>query len=89
VTFDDEAQMWRFDGTGKAVWLGNVPCYKCDRLPTPEGFDACLGYIEGASSACCGHGVEAPYIVATALVRFVWDDASGWHYAAGLEGAYR
>ena len=39
------------------------PCKRCGRIPTLEGYDACLGYIEGAISACCGHGVEEPYIV--------------------------
>ena len=34
------------------------PCKKCGELPTSEGYDACLGYIEGVISACCGHGVE-------------------------------
>lgn len=32
------------------------PCKKCGCYPTKEGYDACLGYIEGAKSACCGHG---------------------------------
>jgi hypothetical protein len=31
--------------------------------PTKEGYDNCLGHIEGVASACCGHGVEIPYIV--------------------------
>lgn len=30
-------------------------------MPTKEGYDACLGYIKGAKSACCGHGIEEPY----------------------------
>ncbi len=34
------------------------PCMKCNCYPTKEGYDACLGYIEGAEHACCGHGVE-------------------------------
>jgi len=33
------------------------PCKHCGKMPTPEGYDACLGFIQGASSACCGHGV--------------------------------
>lgn len=37
------------------------PCVACGLPPTPEGYDACLGFVEGASSACCGHGVEEPY----------------------------
>lgn len=36
-------------------------CFKCGEPPTPEGYDACLGYIKGAFSACCGHGKEKPY----------------------------
>ena len=39
------------------------PCNRCGRMPTKEGYDACLGYIEGATSACCGHGVEKATIV--------------------------
>jgi len=34
------------------------PCARCGKSPTPEGYDACLGYIEGVKSACCGHGVS-------------------------------
>jgi hypothetical protein len=30
-------------------------------MPTSEGYDACLGFIPGVESACCGHGVEEPY----------------------------
>ena len=33
------------------------PCTRCGRMPTPEGYDACLGHIEGATAACCGHGI--------------------------------
>ena len=35
-------------------------CISCGNLPTPEGYDACLGHIEGATSACCGHGASEP-----------------------------
>jgi hypothetical protein len=36
------------------------PCNKCGQLPTNEGYDACLGYIKGIKSACCGHGIGKP-----------------------------
>jgi len=36
------------------------PCIRCGMMPTTEGYDACLGYIPGVTSACCGHGVEKP-----------------------------
>lgn len=39
------------------------PCKKCGRLPTIEGHDACLGFIPGCSSACCGHGVSDGYVL--------------------------
>lgn len=38
-------------------------CVTCNQYPTPEGYDACLGFLRGVSSACCGHGVEEPYMV--------------------------
>lgn len=39
----------------------NRPCKKCERPPTKEGYDACLGYLPGVKYACCGHGVSKPY----------------------------
>jgi len=39
------------------------PCKRCGRFPTMEGYDACLGYIPGIVSACCGHGVTEPYSI--------------------------
>ena len=39
------------------------PCRRCGEMPTPEGYDACLGYIPGATSACCGHGVSQGFIL--------------------------
>ena len=59
--YNKEFNEWRYlDGMpiGKEI----RPCAKCGKLPTPEGYDACLGYIEGAKAACCGHGVSEGYI---------------------------
>ena len=39
------------------------PCHRCGKMPNPDGSDACLGHLDGVSSACCGHGVEQGYIV--------------------------
>jgi len=52
---------WVFADTLLPVDNGR-PCVRCQRAPTAEGFDACLGYIPGATSACCGHGKEKPYV---------------------------
>ena len=29
------------------------PCIRCGKLPTKEGYDACLG-----KEGCCGHGIN-------------------------------
>ena len=58
-----------FDGTdwrycdNNQIHTDSRPCKRCGRMPTKEGYDACLGYINGASSACCGHGAEDKYII--------------------------
>ena len=39
------------------------PCRRCERPPTKDGHDACLGEIPGITSACCGHGVEEPFVI--------------------------
>lgn len=33
------------------------PCIRCGKPPTKEGYDTCLGLVDGTSSACCGHGI--------------------------------
>lgn len=36
------------------------PCNHCDKLPTKEGHDGCIGTlpIEEVMNACCGHGSD-------------------------------
>jgi len=55
ITFTDKGWVYS-DGT--PISEQERPCVRCGRMPTPEGYDACLGYIEGVKSACCGHGVD-------------------------------
>ena len=52
---------WRFKDTNKLIDK-NITCKRCGRKLTKEGYDACLRYIEGATSAYCGHGVEEVFI---------------------------
>ncbi len=56
-----DGDVWRFADDGSLT--AERPCAKCQLLPTAEGFDACIGKIEGAMAACCGHGVEPPYVL--------------------------
>ncbi len=53
---------WVYSDT-KEVISHKRPCMKCGCKSTKEGYDSCLGFIPNASSACCGHGVENPYVV--------------------------
>lgn len=38
-------------------------CPRCDQYQTKEGYDPCQGYIKGASSVCCGHGIHEPILI--------------------------
>lgn len=65
VYWDDTNQVWRFSDNG-VVDDDQRPCKYCGEPPTPEGYDACLGYLPGAEYACCGHGsVEDAYTIYT------------------------
>ena len=54
---------WIWTDTKEPIEENERPCKRCGRMPTPEGHDACLGTLEGVSSACCGHGIKEPYII--------------------------
>ncbi len=53
---------WVWADTLQPIKNNDRPCKRCARMPTPEGYDACLGYMPGVVSACCGHGVELPFM---------------------------
>ena len=57
-----DVKEWRFKDNNKLI-DENITCKRCGRKPTKEGYDACLGYVEGATSACCGHGVEEGFVL--------------------------
>lgn len=52
---------WVYEDSGQGIDDGR-PCLHCNRFPTKEGHDACLGYIPGVTSACCGHGVGKMFV---------------------------
>ena len=54
---------WVYSDNGVSIYQEERPCVRCGRMPTPEGYDACLGYIEGATAACCGHGIDKACVV--------------------------
>lgn len=44
-------------------------CAKCEQH-CPLGPDVCIGYIDGANGACCGHGVSEPWVVFEGGIEF-------------------
>ena len=62
IVWDEVKQAWLWEDTKKSV-KEERPCKHCGRMPTSEGYDACLGYIKNAKSACCGHGEEESFVV--------------------------
>lgn len=60
----ENGKHWRLEDTGQLIVENpERPCAKCGRPPTHEGYDACIGHVEGAVSACCGHGVTTQILV--------------------------
>lgn len=41
----------------------NRPCKRCGKMPISNNEDACIGHIDGAISACCGHGVGHTFVL--------------------------
>lgn len=62
ILFDVKQKKWFYVDTEKET-NDERACKRCGKKPTKEGYDYCLGYIENATSACCGHGVEKAYIM--------------------------
>ena len=58
-----EPTNYMFTDAGEQIESSNRICPRCGRPPTVEGYDACLGRIEGATAACCGHGVGPGYMI--------------------------
>lgn len=55
-----DGQVWRYVDTDEptaSTWQ-NRPCGRCNRFPTADGHDACLGTLPGVMNACCGHGQQ-------------------------------
>ena len=60
IYFKDEQWFYLKDN---ASTIKEKPCIRCGEMPTKEGYDACLGYIPGAISACCGHGATESIMI--------------------------
>lgn len=54
--------IWIYSDTKEPIENNERRCSRCGHYPTKEGYDHCLGFIPGATHACCGHGVEKEYV---------------------------
>ena len=62
AVYDWEACKWLYADTLESTDVER-PCVRCGKMPTEEGYDACLGYLPGVKSACCGHGVAGEILM--------------------------
>lgn len=67
IYFNEKEGDWHYcdDDTPATI---ERPCAKCGKMPTSEGYDACIGKVDGAKSACCGHGVTEPILIKPRIV---------------------
>lgn len=63
IEYDWDRLCWVYSDNKVPLENEERPCTRCGRMPTPEGYDACLGHIEGATSACCGHGIHEKMVM--------------------------
>lgn len=61
VVYNGEEWIW--EDSGIPIADEERSCKRCGRIPTIEGHDACMGFIKGVTSACCGHGVKEPFMM--------------------------
>lgn len=62
VRWEDNDELVPKNGEFASQPDANHPCPKCHKLPGPSGHDPCIDQLEGVEFACCGHGVEKPYV---------------------------
>lgn len=62
VYWDETCEIFRYEWDDIEVGTIKKKCPLCKKFPTKEGYDPCLGYIPGAKSVCCGHGIIPPKI---------------------------
>ena len=62
VYYNNKLKKWLYFNNDESI-KKERPCPRCNKMPTIEGYDHCLGYIKGATSACCGHGVHLPILM--------------------------
>jgi hypothetical protein len=64
VTYDENTEKYYYKDTGECISdVDYKPCKLCGKKPTKEGHDACIANLPGVKFACCGHGMNTPYVL--------------------------
>ena len=64
--WNEKDDSWHYRDNNEIVPLeykDNRPCIKCQKPPTKEGYDPCMGLVPDAVAACCGHGIDEGYVM--------------------------
>lgn len=62
IVYDWDTEKWYYEDDLSPADDSRA-CVRCNRKPTAEGHDACIGNVKGVISACCGHGVGKGFMV--------------------------
>ena len=54
--------VWKYS-EDDSIFDDSKPCKRCGNFPNKDGSDFCVGNIDGVTSACCGHGVDIPFVM--------------------------
>lgn len=60
IKWSEDSNEWVYTNDNTSINIDR-PCVRCNKMPTSEGHDTCLGKLKNVSSACCGHGIEEGY----------------------------
>ena len=60
-------------------------CGTCGHTRSREEPDKCMGYLPGVLYACCGHGVDRPYVMVEGRTTFRGDEARYLLETAGVQ----
>ena len=58
IIWSERKRKWYYDDG--SIFDDSRACKECGEFPTEEGYDACIGYVAGMRTVCCGHGVSNP-----------------------------
>jgi len=75
--YDENVGQWVYeDDLSSASY--ERPCIRCGKMPTVDGHDACIANLPGVINACCGHGVDEPYVMFIDKTTLRGEEAAKW-----------